>query len=96
MRSYFSIGEIDERVRLVKGELELIDVAESNGTDFIDRPTTTDVCLQLDMINDSIDKIEEGDIIVVEHNTEDVLSIYGKDDDEKSKRIGMLKSIMRR
>lgn len=45
-------------------------------------------------IHEAIENVEEGDILVVEHDGENVIYTYYKDDSEKQRRIEILQAIM--
>lgn len=91
MKSYASIDRIEGKFAVC--EVELIPVEESKPEDFATKETEMfDVPLQ--KIPTSIGEVQEGDILVVEHDFEDVYFVYYKDEEEKARRLEILKSIM--
>lgn len=88
MISYASIDRIEGK--WVVCEVELLPLEESKPEDFAIKDTAMmDVCLEL-----FFDKVEEGDIFVVEHDGENVYFICNKDEKEKSRRQEILKNII--
>lgn len=88
MISYASIDRIEDK--WVVCEVELLPFEESKPEDFAIKDTAMmDVCLEL-----FFDKVEEGDIFVVEHDGENVYFICNKDEKEKSRRQEILKNII--
>jgi len=91
MRSYASIDRIEGKYAVC--EVELLPVEESKPEDFAIKD-----CEMMDVslckIPFYIRKVKEGDILVVEHNCENVTRIYRKDEKEKARRLEILKSIM--
>lgn len=91
MKSYASIDRIEGKFAVC--EVELIPVEESKPEDFATKETEMfDVSLQ--KISTFIGEVQEGDILVVEHDLEDVYFVYYKDEEEKARRLEILKSIM--
>lgn len=91
MKSYASVDRIEGKYTVL--ELELLDVEESKKESFRDKKTKM-VDFLTDAIVTSVGNFDEGDIIVVEHENGDISSIYRKDNEEKQRRIEVLKSIM--
>ncbi len=91
MKSYASIDRIEGKFAVC--EVELIPVEESKPEDFATKETEMfDIPLQ--KIPTFIREVQEGDILVVEHDFEDVYFVYYKDEEEKARRLEILKSIM--
>ena len=91
MKSYASIDRIEDDFAVC--EVELIPVGESNPEDFATKDCEMmDVSLQ--EISGNLLEVDEGDILVVEHDGENVISIYGKDEEEKARRLEVLRSII--
>ena len=91
MRSYASIDKIEGKYAVC--EVELVPVEESKANDFANKDCKTmEVFLQevLDCVGDA----KEGDILVVEHDRENVNLIYKNDEEEKERRLKVLRSIM--
>ena len=91
MRSYASIDRIEGKYAVC--EVELLPVEESRPEDFaIKDCEMMDVSLR--KIPFFIRKVKEGDILVVEHNGENVTRVYRKDEEEKARRLEILRGIM--
>ena len=91
MKSYASIEEFDRNY--VKLEVEMMDVEDSNTSEFGERETR-----MLDVDYEKFpwdeDDFGEGDIVVVEHDGEIISKIYGKDEEERQRRIDKINSIL--
>ena len=73
-----------EKVRLIKEDKTVVENIEA----LVDKSHI--------FIDDSTIDIEEGDIIVLEHEDEIINNFYGKDEIEKQRRIDILKSILKK
>lgn len=87
--SYASVDRIEGcyyvcEVELVPLAQRSADILEDNQITFIDIPTEKANKLLC---------IKEGDILIVEHNGTEVLSILGKSDSEKERRIQFLAAL---
>ena len=91
MKSYASIDRIEGKYTVL--ELELLDIYESKKVSFRDKETKM-VDYLTDVIITNVGDVEEGDILLVEHENGEISSIYQKDDEEKHRRIEEIKSIM--
>ena len=90
MKSYASIDSIEGKFAVC--EVELLPVDESKPEDFTVKDTVMiDVLLQ--EIPASLGQVKDGDILVVEHDEESVISIYCKDDEEKARRLELFRRI---
>ena len=89
MRSYAYVDSIEDKI--VKCELELVSI---ENTSECDRNTRVMVELSLEHISEQVDNVEESDILVVEHDSGNLISIYGKDDAEKQRRIEEMELIL--
>lgn len=91
MKSYASIDRIEGKFAVC--EVELLPIEESKPEDFVAKDTEMlDILLQ--EIPENLGKVQEGDILVVEHDGENVTSVYYKDEEEKARRVELLKSII--
>ena len=91
MKSYASIDRIEGKYAVC--EVELLPVEESRPEDFaIKDCEMMDVSLR--KIPFFIRKVKEGDILVVEHDGENVTRVYRKDEEEKARRLEILRGIM--
>lgn len=66
---------------------------QSKTTDFFNKETKM-MDVLFEKIHEAIENVEEGDILVVEHDGENVIYTYYKDDSEKQRRIEILQAIM--
>lgn len=91
MKSYASIEEFDRNY--VRLEVEMMDVEDSNTNEFGEREIR-----MLDVDYEKFpwdeDDFGEGDIVVVEHDGEIISKIYGKDEEERQRRIDKINSIL--
>ena len=91
MKSYASVDRIEGICAVC--EVELLPVEESKPEDFADKPCEMiDVSLQ--EIPIEIGEVKERDILVVEHNGKNVTHVYSKDEEEKARRVKLLKELM--
>ena len=90
MRSYASVDRIVGRFAVC--EVELLAVEESNTGNFWEYDTVG-IDIPLQEISENLGEVNEGDILVVEHDGENVSSVYYKDEAEKAKRLEVLKEI---
>lgn len=93
MRSYASVDRIEGEYTVL--EVELLDTETSKITPFRDKETIM-VDVLTETIKNVIEEFEEGDIIVLEHEGEIINTFYEKDDNEKQRRIDILKAIMKK
>ena len=91
MKSYASVDRIEGKYTVL--ELELLDAQESKKVLFRDKETEM-VDYLTDAIIQNVGEVNEGDILLVEHENGEISSIYQKDDEEKQRRIEEIKSIM--
>lgn len=88
MISYASVDRMEGK--FVVCEVELIDIENSKTTSFAEKET-----IMLDVSMDIvISKIQEGDVIIVEHDGKNVVRMCGKDEEEKLRRIKLLRAII--
>ena len=86
MKSYMTIDRIEGKFAIC--ELEFISVDQSREVEYWDR--------DMEMIDVPINMLEEpkeGDVFVVEHEKETLYRVYGKDNEEKQRKLQALKSI---
>lgn len=86
MKSYMTIDRIEGKYAIC--ELELLDVEQSRETNYWDRETE-----MVDVPTAMLDEPKEGDVFIVEHEQETLYRVYGKDEEEKQRRINALKEI---
>ena len=91
MKSYANIDRIEGKFAVC--EVELLPIEESKPEDFATKDTEMlDILLQ--DIPENLGEVKEGDILVVEHDGENVTSVYYKDEEEKARRLELLRSII--
>lgn len=89
MKVYASVGEIEGEWAVC--EVELVDIQTSKTLSFLDKDT--EMCdVSLESIQE-IGIVREGDILIVEYEEGNVTTIYGKDDEEKKRRVEILKAM---
>lgn len=91
MKSYASVDRIEGKFAVC--EVELLTVEQSNSEEFATYETAIiDVLLQ--EIPADFGEVNERDILIVEHDGENVTAVYCKDEEEKARRIKLLKELM--
>ena len=91
MKSYASVGEIEDRLAVC--EVELIPIEDSRSEDFASKETDI-MDIDIELIVQVTSQINEGDILVVEHDGQNVSHVYYKDDEEKARRIEIIQAIL--
>lgn len=91
MRSYACIDRIEGQYAVC--EVELVTIEESLQLDCSEKETVM-LDVALEDIFYELEDVRESDILVVEHDGENVTSICGKDNHEKQRRIENLAAIM--
>ena len=91
MKSYASVDRIEGD--FVVCEVELLPFNLSNPWDFSSKETSM-MDISLSQISDAIGDVEEGNILVVEHDNEIVTAVYFKDIEEQHRRAEILRQIM--
>ena len=88
MKSYASIDRIEGK--FVVCEVELISVEERSAEEYMPFDTEfIDVSLQ--EIFNFVGEVKEGDILVVEHDGQNVTFVYNKDNEEKARRLELFR-----
>lgn len=87
MTSFASIDRIEGEIAVA--EVELLPFEESKPEDFASKECEM-IDISLQNIPDDIGEVNEGDILVVEHDGKKVTAIYYKDDEEKARRLEVL------
>lgn len=91
MKSYASVDRIEGTFAVC--EVEMLDVKESKTIDYSQKETEM-IDISLKKVYEHVTDIQEGDILVVEHNGAEVSEVYCKDDGEKQRRIAIIQKIM--
>ena len=91
MKSYASVDRIEGKYAVC--EVELLPVEESKPENFATKDCEMmDISLQ--EIPADLGEVNEGNILVVEHDGENVSAVYCKDEEERARRQKLLKEIM--
>lgn len=88
MKSYASIDRIEGK--FVVCEVELLEIEKSNSNDFDVATKMMDISFEMFEKTFGDFLPDEGDVFVVEHNGENVIFIYGRDDAEKQRRMAIV------
>ena len=91
MKSYASIDRIEGVFAVC--EIELVPVEESANLTPFEKETEM-VDLLVEYITEVCGEVQEGDIIILEHDDVNITSICEKDDAEKQRRVKLLEEIM--
>jgi len=94
MLSFASVGEIETRDGkpvTAKCEVEKIDIRDSRPQDK-NKPVFK-AYIPIQEITDNVGEIEEGDIIVVSHENEQVITVIRKDAAEKERRVALIEQL---
>lgn len=91
MKSYAVVDRFEGEFAVC--EVEVLTIEESYVEDFFSKPTVM-MDIPITEIYNSIGDFQEGDILIIEHNCERVITIYSKDEEEKSRRIELLKQMI--
>lgn len=91
MKSYASVERREDD--FIVCEVEMISVDESKPEDFIRKDTTMYSFHTQEMMYD-LDGVEEGDILVVEHDGDRIDFVYRKDEHEKQRRIEIIQQLL--
>lgn len=87
MISYGYIDRIEGKFAVC--EVECIPFEESRPEDFKSKDTVM-MDIPLDKFPECMGNVSEGDIWVVNHDNEDVIGVYYKDEEEKARRLEIL------
>ena len=91
MKSYASIDRIEEKFAVC--EVEMIEIENSKPEDYSEKETKM-MNVILEKITDKVGNVKESDILVVEHNGEEITEVYYKDEQEKQRRMAVLKELL--
>ena len=91
MRSYASIDRIEGKFAVCEVEIYLVEESRRSGVELSE---TVMVDIPLQKIIEEVGTIQEGDILIVDYDNGDVTTIYCKDEEEKARRLALLKGIM--
>ena len=88
MKSYASIDRIERKWAVC--EVELLPIEESKTEDFAIKDTVM-IDVLLAQFPSRLGRVNTGDILVVEHDGENVSMVYYKDEEERVRRIELLR-----
>ena len=88
MKSYASVDRIEGKYLVC--EVELISVEDRNREEYIPYDTTS-MDIPLQEIPTSLGNVRDGDILIIEHDGENMISICCKDEIEKARRLELLR-----
>ena len=91
MRSYASIDRIEGKFAVCEVEIYLVEESRRSGVELSE---TVMVDIPLQKIIEEFGTSQEGDILIVDYDNGDVTTIYCKDEEEKARRLALLKGIM--
>lgn len=90
MKSYASIDRLESNFAVC--EVELLPMEESKPEDFATKFTVV-LDISLKELYNSVKDVNEGDILIVDHDGEEIKFIYCKDDNEKKRRVALLEAM---
>ena len=90
MKSYACIDRIEGSFAVC--EVELVSVEESVNLNCLEKDTMM-ADIFLETILQTVEKVREADILVVEHDGCNVTTIYGKDEEERQRRVGRIAAL---
>ena len=91
MRCYASVDRIEGKYAVCEVEIYLLEESRRNG---VEQTETVMSDIPLQEIPVDIGEVKEGDILIVEYDEKDVTAIYCKDEEEKVRRLKLLKELM--
>lgn len=91
MKSYAAIDRIEGKYAVC--EVEYVNVDESLKLKFSEKRTEM-IDIPMSTINGLVGEVKEGDILVVEHEEDEIMCIYNKDDKEKQRRNDIIRKII--
>lgn len=91
MKSYAVVDRIEGKYAVC--EVELVEVEESPKIDFLEKVTDM-IDVPLEKITSVVGEVKERDVLIVEHEDERVTKIYSKDEEEKQRRIKIIRKII--
>jgi len=91
MKSFAAVDRIEGPYTIC--ELEMCPAEISNVADFFTKETIM-IGIPIADIYNAIGNFREGDILVVEHDCNKVTAIYSKDEEEKQRRIEIIRNLI--
>ena len=90
MTSFASIDRIEGKNAVC--EVELLPFEESKPEDFATKETIM-MNIPIEQIPTDFGEVEEGDILLVEHDGENVSQVFYRDEEERTRRIELLRKM---
>ena len=87
MKSFASVDRIEGEFAVL--EVEIIEVEESDSVDYFDKDTEM-MDFPVEKIIDAVGTVQEGDILVVEHDGNEIIEVLYQDKEEKNARTDIL------
>lgn len=91
MKSYAAVDSIEGKFACC--EVELLSFEESQSVSYLDKETLI-VNIPMEMICQVVDDVSERDVLIIEHEAGEVLSILHRDEAEMIRRIQEYREIM--
>ena len=91
MKSYAAIDRIEGKYAVC--EVEYVNIDESLKLKFSEKRIEM-IDIPMSIINGLVGEVKEGDILVVEHEEDEIMCIYNKDDKEKQRRNDIIRKII--
>lgn len=91
MKSYASIDRIEGNFAVC--EVEMLELENSKNVSNFDKETKM-MDIPMEKFPNDMGEVKEGDILVVEHNDEEVTEVYDKDEKEKQRRIKAIQEML--
>lgn len=91
MKSYASIDRIEGDFAVC--EVEMIPIEESKTVDFANKETEM-MDVQAINIQNAIGDFSEGDVLIVEHDENEITEVWSKDEEEKQRRVELLEKMI--
>lgn len=90
MNSYAVIDRFENNFAVC--EVEMVSIAKSWDIDIREKETKM-MDVELGILRLICGDVQEGDVIVVKHDNTNIITIYGKDENEKKRRIQLIQKI---
>lgn len=90
MKSYASLERFENNFAVLELELETIEESKKKKAS---EKRTRMVNVPITIFPDSNEVFSEGDIVIIEHECGFIMSVLGRDDDEREKRVERLRKI---
>jgi len=92
MKSYAAIDRFEGKYAVCI--VEYVDIEESLKMKFSEKRVEEIDIPKIEIVN-AIEEVKEGDILVVEHEEDEIICICSKDDNEKQRRNDIIREIIK-